>query len=681
MIIFASVLFLATGFFGMSGAAVSLPKTGQTVCYDAAGNTIDCVGTGQDGELQMGVPWPTPRYVQGTGVESDCMLDTLTGLMWPRVATTTLYTWQEALDYANGLSLCGHDDWRLPNLNELGSLNNANEPYTNRWLNSQGFSGLGEGAQAMYLTSSTLAADPESAWFVWMHGGNYWWQLKTATGYAFPVRGTSNGPSKIWRTGQTTCYDEAGATVACAGTGQDGDVLAGEPWPAPRFNVMGDCVQDNLTGYMWLAAPDSTGRAWLDALTYANTFSACGYDDWRLPNKIELRTLASYEEGSISGWLNNEGFTGVTDKYIWTSDTFAFATTTATILVPTYGHISDHLKTLTAPIAWPVRSDDANITVDPTELVFDVYQTGETSPAQEVTITNSGTLELVVVGIEITGTGASAFAFAPGGSNPCSGTSFSLPFNTSCTLEITYAPTATGYHLANLVVNSNDPDTPASEVALSGGAISGALTIWSPNGGEVLATGGDWTIRWGTRSDVASVKLFYSVDKGQTWKFISEEVVTETNNSKDWIAPLLKKNKVNKCLLKAKAFDSDGKKIVTDKSDKPFTIEVVKLTSPNDGGTFGSGEAVDVTWTTNTPAKPVAEMVLHYSLDNGSTWKKFATQPAAPGTHPGSHSQSVALPDVSATKTKCKIKVVLKDGAGNNIGSDVSELPFTITGP
>ena len=38
-------------------------KTGQQTCYDVAGAEIYCAGTGQDGDLQPGVAWPNPRFV------------------------------------------------------------------------------------------------------------------------------------------------------------------------------------------------------------------------------------------------------------------------------------------------------------------------------------------------------------------------------------------------------------------------------------------------------------------------------------------------------------------------------------------------------------------------------------------------------------------------------------------
>jgi hypothetical protein len=47
--------------------------------------------------------------------------DTTTGLMWQQAEAGEM-TWEEALEYCNDLSLAGHNDWRLPNRNELQSL-------------------------------------------------------------------------------------------------------------------------------------------------------------------------------------------------------------------------------------------------------------------------------------------------------------------------------------------------------------------------------------------------------------------------------------------------------------------------------------------------------------------------------------------------------------------------------
>lgn len=136
-------------------ASVALPKTGQTLCFDAVG-TIACAGTGQDGDLQTGVTEPSPRFVVGTAAEVDCVTDGLTGLMWVGAPSLTGGDWASALTAANGLNLCGYTDWRLPNLVELGSLLNYSVADNAAVLNAAGFSNIG----SWYWTSTTNASNP-----------------------------------------------------------------------------------------------------------------------------------------------------------------------------------------------------------------------------------------------------------------------------------------------------------------------------------------------------------------------------------------------------------------------------------------------------------------------------------------------------------------------------------------
>ena len=39
---------------------IKLPRTGQNTCYSPKGIVIACDNTGQDGETQAGVAWPSP---------------------------------------------------------------------------------------------------------------------------------------------------------------------------------------------------------------------------------------------------------------------------------------------------------------------------------------------------------------------------------------------------------------------------------------------------------------------------------------------------------------------------------------------------------------------------------------------------------------------------------------------
>jgi len=66
-----------------------LPQTGQTTSYLP----------GDDGDLQMGVPWPIPRFIDhGDGT----ITDRLTGLMWTQNAQQIpgTMTWAKELTHA-----------------------------------------------------------------------------------------------------------------------------------------------------------------------------------------------------------------------------------------------------------------------------------------------------------------------------------------------------------------------------------------------------------------------------------------------------------------------------------------------------------------------------------------------------------------------------------------------------
>lgn len=130
-------LLLASPFVA-AAATIELPRTGQKTCYNENGVVIDCANTGQDGEKQAGVAWPSSRF---TDNKDGTVTDNLTGLIWLKDANCTamvggidrgsgLLSWPSALTWSNHLANghCGLSDnsvagdWRLPNINELRSL-------------------------------------------------------------------------------------------------------------------------------------------------------------------------------------------------------------------------------------------------------------------------------------------------------------------------------------------------------------------------------------------------------------------------------------------------------------------------------------------------------------------------------------------------------------------------------
>ena len=175
-------------------APAPLPRTGWTTCSNGTGGTIPCAGTGQDGDTRAGVPWPSTRFDVdecGTAADTadDVITDHLTGLMWPRDAQgRTTAAWAGSLADAGSLVLCGHSDWRIPNLAEALSLLRSSG-YTPDWLASQGFLNL-YGSSDLW-TSTTYPSDAARAFLVSPDGGRMFVPEKTSSYLAFPVRGNA----------------------------------------------------------------------------------------------------------------------------------------------------------------------------------------------------------------------------------------------------------------------------------------------------------------------------------------------------------------------------------------------------------------------------------------------------------------------------------------------------------
>lgn len=165
--------------------AAAIPETGQTTCFDTAGAAIACAGTGQDGELLAGVAVPSPRFVVGSGAQAQCVTDRLTGLMWMQAPDNVARTWVDALTHAEGLTLCGFSDWRLPNVNELESLVNLGVTNQATALNAAGFGSVQVG---VYWSSTSQTGSPALAWYVSMFDGNVNEFAKTSAYFVWPVR-------------------------------------------------------------------------------------------------------------------------------------------------------------------------------------------------------------------------------------------------------------------------------------------------------------------------------------------------------------------------------------------------------------------------------------------------------------------------------------------------------------
>jgi uncharacterized repeat protein (TIGR01451 family) len=103
------------------------------------------------------------------------------------------------------------------------------------------------------------------------------------------------------------------------------------------------------------------------------------------------------------------------------------------------------------------------VTLSPTSLAFGTRGTGQTSPAQTVTLSNTGNGPLTISSIDLAGTNPGDFAQT----TTCPAAPDTLAAGASCTASVTFTPTAGGTRSASLRFTDDAPTSPQS-VSLGG---------------------------------------------------------------------------------------------------------------------------------------------------------------------------------------------------------------------
>lgn len=263
-----------------------VPDTGQTTCYNSHGQVTACAGSGQDGAYSSAQPGYTDN---GDGT----VTDNVTGLTWQQSAdlngdgsinATDKLSYDDALAYAESLTLAGYDDWRLPTITELYSLIDFNgvdpsgyngtdtaslTPFIDTDYFAFGYGDTSAGERiidAQYASSTRYVSTT-------MHGDETMFGVNFADGrikgYGLTLHGT----------------DKTFYVMAVRGSGYDGH----------DFVDNGDgTISDNATGLMWQQADSGAGLNWDEAIATCEALTLAGYDDWRLPNVKELQFLVDY---------------------------------------------------------------------------------------------------------------------------------------------------------------------------------------------------------------------------------------------------------------------------------------------------------------------------------------------------------------------------------------------------
>jgi len=191
--------------------------------------------------------------------------------------------------------------------------------------------------------------------------------------------------SNVLRTGSIDCFNSRGELIDCHGSGQDAEFSDIPRWPEPRFEALEDnLIVDQLTQLVWprngCLAQDilnwQEGLEWLDEINQRALF---GLNDWRLPNRRELRSLIDHsrKEPALPG---DHLFENVANDWYWTSTTAAVNPRYAWYLHMGggrmfYGNKSEYHW------VWPVSGENSRIPRTGVELCFD--QNGDTMPCRD----------------------------------------------------------------------------------------------------------------------------------------------------------------------------------------------------------------------------------------------------------------------------------------------------------
>ena len=137
-----------------------------------------------------------------------------------------------------------------------------------------------------------------------------------------------------------------------------------------------------------------------------------------------------------------------------------------------------------SPLAIPLSGNGVNgpfLTALPSRASFAPLAVGANSAPAAITLLNTGNASLKIIGINITGADSSDFTQNSNCGN-------SLPIAGSCSVRVTFTPSASGFRTASVAVSDTAPGSP-QEIALSGTGAGFGISAAAPSPASVSAGG------------------------------------------------------------------------------------------------------------------------------------------------------------------------------------------------
>lgn len=267
-----------------------LKHTGQTESYDENGNMISSgFGTVKDdGYYHAG---HLPKYTRDENTQ--IIIDQLTGLQWDDSPNSVYDTnglggLSKGTIRCNNSSLGGYDDWRVPTMRELLTIN---QPWNASIELKKYFKNIIP--TWSYLTQTRYGT------------GGLWYAYYLITPEGMHI--------------STNAGDHAGL-ARC---------VRGQVFLEPELIKAGKIVSDNTTRLQW--SDDETvlqSRTWAAALEHCESLTLNNHSDWRLPNAIELLSIVNFSGATNRDTLQYKTYPEFDQQVIssWSSTTESIGT-------------------------------------------------------------------------------------------------------------------------------------------------------------------------------------------------------------------------------------------------------------------------------------------------------------------------------------------------------------------
>jgi len=262
--------------------------SGQKLCYDSSERPCEEVQGdyfGQDAHYAgLGFCIARDFSVENHDGGEAIVIDNNTGLEWQQtIEGYNNFTWDDANDYCKKLEYGGHDDWRLPTIEEFRTIID--------------YGGNGGGVDTSLFPVPTVC-DFWTSTVDAVYGNGKHWAVDSRGGYG----NNANG------------FEYSARCVRNSWT------------PSPsKFHMVSEngskIVRDATTNLIWQGTVEDKELSWYDALVYCENLTYAGYNDWRLPNINELETLLRFDKSTGTP----SDFPDIPEWRYWSSSTYTLS--------------------------------------------------------------------------------------------------------------------------------------------------------------------------------------------------------------------------------------------------------------------------------------------------------------------------------------------------------------------